>query len=143
MGPVGKIIKKIIGIGSKKPEETLVGKVVTRLIPDKAGQEKFFAEIEKELREHEHEYSMAILTDIRNAREMFAGISNKFSDILRTIPRPYIAMIAGTAWLISLWQKQFVLDYYDYGVIGSILSFYFGFRHREKIKAGKMLQPFQ
>jgi hypothetical protein len=85
---------------------------------------------------------MAILADLKSAREMFAGISNKFSDILRTIPRPYIAMIAGTAWLISLIAKNFVLDYYDYGVIGSVLSFYFGFRHIEKVKTGKMLKPF-
>jgi hypothetical protein len=84
---------------------------------------------------------MALLDDMKSAREVFADISNKFSDIWRTIPRPYIAMIAGTAWLISFWQKEFVLDYYDYGVIGSVLSFYFGFRHSEKIKAGKMLQP--
>ena len=141
-GIIAKIASKLLGIGTKKPEETLVGKVVTRLIPDKAGQERFFAEIEREYREHEHEYSMAILTDLKNARGMFAGISNKFSDILRTIPRPYIAMIAGTAWLISLITKNFKLDYYDYGVIGSVLSFYFGFRHFEKIKAGKMLKPF-
>jgi hypothetical protein len=141
-GVIGKIVGKLLGIGRKKPEETLVGKVVTRLIPDKAGQERFFAELEREYKEHEHEYSMAILADLKSAREMFSGISNKFSDILRTIPRPYIAMIAGTAWLISLVAKDFKLDYYDYGVIGSVLSFYFGFRHIEKVKTGKMLKPF-
>ena len=42
---IGWIAKKILGIAGKNPEETLVGKVVTRLIPDKQGQERFFAEL--------------------------------------------------------------------------------------------------
>ena len=135
----GKIISKILGIGST---------VIDRVLPDKVKNAEFKHEFEMELMKNDQTIKTAAIEDVKSAREL-AGtelkeIKNIFIDTLRALPRPILALTAGGVWVYSIIQRvnpdipHLTLNYYDYGILIAVIGFYFGGRITEKIK-GKML----
>ena len=54
-GLLAKIVTRILGIGTKKPEETIVGSVIDRLVPDKNKQKEIMLEMEREYKKHKQD----------------------------------------------------------------------------------------
>jgi len=138
----GKIISKILGIGNT---------VIDRMLPDKVKNAEFKHEFRMELLKNDQTIKMAAIEDVKDARGL-AGtelreIKNIFIDTLRALPRPLLALTAGAIWVYSIIQRvdpdipHLELNYYDYGILASVIAFYFGGRIKERIdeRRGKSL----
>lgn len=140
MNILKKIIKRIAGIGSKKPEESIIGTVVTRLVPDKAKAKEIMLDIKKEIILHKQEMETMLLEDVQNARTLaIAELKLSLKDP-RAWVRPTWAFVTLGLWIITVSQKSWAFDYWDYGIVGSIVTFYFGSRFLEKRNAKKQEQ---
>jgi hypothetical protein len=133
-GLLAKIASRILGIGTKRPEETIVGSVINRLVPDLNKRKEFQQELEKEFQKHENEIDKMLLEDVESARQLsIAQTGLSFKDP-RAWVRPAWGFVALGMWIVTLSQKSWAFDYWDYGVVGSIVTFYFGARTLERIK---------
>ena len=143
MGLFAKIGKKILGIGTKRPEETVVGSVINKLIPDVNLKKEIMLRIKEEYAKHEIEIDSMLLEDIQSARDMYIvelqQLKGKFLNFVRGIVRPYLSFLAGTIWGYTIINKIInkitpLLTAWDYAIISSVVVFYFGARHLEKAK---------
>ncbi len=135
MGLLAKIASKILGIGASKPEETVVGSVIDRLVPDLHQKKKIMLEIKKEFAQHENELDKLLLEDVELSRELAIAQTTLSMKDPRAWVRPAWAFVALGMWVITLAQKGWAFDYWDYGIISSIVTFYFGSRVLEKRRA--------
>ena len=110
---------------------------MNRIIPDKEGREKFFAELEREYRENEHEYDMALLQDVADARatstKELTPYDTKFTINMKGSVRPFVTyIIAGLYTFGKIWNtiqtKTFVFEQKDFMILLGIIGFYFGLR---------------
>jgi hypothetical protein len=134
MSLIKRIASRILGIGASRPEETVVGSVIDRLVPDLHLKKRIMLEIQKEFAQHENEIDKMLLEDVKLARNLaIAQTALSFKDP-RAWVRPAWGFVALGMWIITLAQKGWAFDYWDYGVVGSIVTFYFGARTLERIK---------
>jgi hypothetical protein len=124
-----------LGIGTRKPEETIVGSVIDRLVPDINKKKEIMYEIQQEYFKYEQEIDKMLLEDTKDARELAKAETVLNIKDPRSWVRPAWAFISLGLWIVSLAQKGWAFDYWDYGIIGSIVTFYFGSRVLEKQRA--------
>ena len=137
MGTVGNIIRKIVGIGSKKPEETLVGAILTKNLPNKAEVQKIMLEIEQEYKSHEHEYEMGFLDVVKDAQKLYEH-EPLFSKLLKSSARWVIAIEYTNFYIFfrimgSIQTNSWALLQQDFYLIGGLWAFLFVSRGFEKI----------
>lgn len=146
MTAIGRFLRRLVGIGASKPEESLVGTVITRLIPDRAKAKEIMVEVEKEIKLHEVEMEKYLAEDIQNARQMYIvelmQLKGKFLNFIRGFVRPYLSYIAGSIWAYTIVDKIItksrpLLSPLDYSIIGAVIAFWFGSRFLER---GKILK---
>ena len=92
-------------------------------------------EITKELELAANEIEKLHHKDVQSARELAIAETKLSLKDPRAWVRPAWAFTALTMWVITLNQKGFVFEYWDYGIVSAVASFYFGSRAVEKIKS--------
>ena len=92
-------------------------------------------EIEKELQLAANEIEKLHHKDVQSARELGIAETKLSLKDPRAWVRPAWALTALVMWVITLEQKGFVFEYWDYGIVSAVASFYFGSRAVEKVKA--------
>ena len=130
MGLLSFLGEKILGIAAKKPEESLVGKALMRVIPDKQGQERFLAEIEKEYAENEHEYEMDFMEVVKESQQIYEW-EPKFSQILKGSTRWIIAIMFASFYIYQRIVGMSISPL-DEKIILGIIGFLFILRSVEK-----------
>jgi len=131
MNILKKIIQKIVGAGTKKPEESIVGTVISRLVPDKAKQKEIMLEIEKKYNEYEHEFEIEILKTIQDAQKMYEH-EPKFSKNLKGSSRWIIALMFSCFYIFAR-LTNLELTSFDGQLMGGLWGFLFLSRGIEKI----------
>lgn len=135
MGVIGKFLRKLVGIGTSKPRESIIGTVIDKLVPDKAKAKEIMLEIQREAAKHEQDMEKDLLEDVQSARQLaIAEMVLTWKDP-RTWVRPAWAFAGLVMWIITVANKTWVFNYWDYGIVTSIVAFYFGSRYLEKRKA--------
>jgi len=132
MGLLGSVIGKILGIGSKKPEETLVGSILTKNLPNKTEVKKIMMEIEQEYKANEHEYEMGFLDVVKDAQKIYL-YEPKIGMFLKGSTRWIIALIM-TFFYIYLRLSNTAITEMDQYLISGIWGFLFVLRTWEKLK---------
>ena len=143
---IKRIATRILGIGSSKPEDTVVGSVIDRLVPDIHMKKKIMLGIKEEYAKHEIEIDNMLLEDVQSARDMYIielqQLKGKVINFVRAIVRPYLSIMAGTIWGYTIVQRIItkstpLMTPWDYSLIGMVMAFYFGARYLEKGKLFK------
>lgn len=121
---IGTILSKLLGKGK-------VFDVISEAVTDKDK----VAEIKRDLELASFEIEQELLKDVESARQL--GIAETALSLKdpRSWVRPAWAFTALFMWILSMYHSNWVFNYWDYGVVGAIVTYYFGSRLVEKRKA--------
>jgi len=131
MGLLTNVIGKILGIGGKKPEDTLVGSILTKNLPNKAEVNKIMMEIEREYNKSEHEYEMGFMDVVKSAATL-TQYDTKLSVILKGSSRWIIALMF-TCFYIYSRLTGLPLTPFDTQLMAGLWGFLFLMRSAEKM----------
>jgi hypothetical protein len=124
MGLLANIGKRLLGIGSKNPEESTVGTVISRLVPDRNKQKQIMLEIEQQ-------YNTDVM-DLQAEIEGMREFEPKFSLFIKGSAR-WIIAFAFVAFYIYSRLKGISLTEFDIQIVGAIVGFAFLSRGIEKV----------
>ena len=91
-------------------------------------------EIERELKIASNEIEKLHHQDVQSARDLGIAETKLSLKDPRAWVRPAWAFSALTMWIITLYHKGWVFEYWDYGIVSAVATYYFGSRAVEKIR---------
>ena len=131
MGLLAKLGKRLLGIGTKKPSESIIGRVLDRVVPDKNKRNELMLEIEKEFNKQEFELDHMFMDVVKDAQKMYE-FEPKIGLFLKGSTRWIIALVM-TGFYIYLRITDQGITEFDQYLIGGIWGFLFILRSTEKI----------